>query len=139
MRVICTLPNASEEISGVKFTRLENGHVLSEEISDEAGARFLSIPGYEPAEAEATKKPASVKKTDTDDDADEQAEREALEAEYLALSGGTKPKGNWGLKRLTEEVAELREAAAKAAAKAAAGGDGTGTGTGTGTGEAEKA
>ena len=47
-KVICTLPNASFEISGVKFTQTEDRMaVVSEEISDEKAEMFLSIPGYE--------------------------------------------------------------------------------------------
>lgn len=45
-RVICDLPNASLEISGVKFFPLEEGGVISDEISDEQTAAFLEIPGY---------------------------------------------------------------------------------------------
>lgn len=46
-KVICKLPNASDEISGVKFSATEDGFRLSEEISDEAAELFLSVPGYE--------------------------------------------------------------------------------------------
>ncbi len=45
-QVICDLPNASLEISGVKFTPLDDGGVLSEPISDEQAEAFISIPGY---------------------------------------------------------------------------------------------
>lgn len=44
-QVICTLPNASEEISGVAFVPHELG-MLSEPISDELAAHFASIRGY---------------------------------------------------------------------------------------------
>lgn len=44
-RVICTLENASELISGVKFTA-DRGQMISEEITDEVAAHFASIPGY---------------------------------------------------------------------------------------------
>lgn len=47
MRVRCTLPNASDEISGVKFAAHASGGKVSEEISEQAAAVFLSIPGYE--------------------------------------------------------------------------------------------
>ena len=64
-RVICDLPNASDEIGGVKFHPLEDGGRISDEISDEQAARFASIPGYaidedghEPPKAEV--KPAPV-------------------------------------------------------------------------------
>ena len=45
-RVICDLPNASDEISGVKFFPLEDGGLISDEISDEQAELFASIPGY---------------------------------------------------------------------------------------------
>ena len=46
-KVLCTLENASTEISGHKFTAVEGG-MLSEDLDDDTAARFLSIPGYEP-------------------------------------------------------------------------------------------
>jgi hypothetical protein len=46
MRVICTHPNASGNISGVTFVRHESGDMVSEEISTEQGARFLTIDGF---------------------------------------------------------------------------------------------
>jgi hypothetical protein len=46
-KVICTLPNASLEISGVKFTVLADGTgIISEELAPAAAELFLSIPGY---------------------------------------------------------------------------------------------
>lgn len=45
-RVICDLPNAADEISGVKFYPLEDGGRISDEISAELATRFASIPGY---------------------------------------------------------------------------------------------
>ena len=44
-RVICNLPNAAEEISGVRFVASEGG-MVSEDISDAQAAYFASIPGY---------------------------------------------------------------------------------------------
>jgi len=46
-RVICGLPNASDLISGVKFSKLDDGRKISEEIDDATATRFASIPGYE--------------------------------------------------------------------------------------------
>lgn len=53
MKVICTLPNASELISGVRFVSHAEG-MISEEISDEVGARFLRISGYKAARGKAS-------------------------------------------------------------------------------------
>lgn len=46
-KVICKLENAADEISGVKFTALEEGGRVSEEVSAEVAELFASIPGYE--------------------------------------------------------------------------------------------
>lgn len=43
--VLCTLPNAAELINGVRFTPSPLG-MISEDIPEEAAARFASIPGY---------------------------------------------------------------------------------------------
>jgi hypothetical protein len=45
-RVFCELPNASELISGVKFERLEDGRLVSEEIEEEIALAFATIRGY---------------------------------------------------------------------------------------------
>lgn len=46
-KVVCTLPNASLLISGVKFAPTEDGTgVVSEEVSQDVADGFLSIPGY---------------------------------------------------------------------------------------------
>lgn len=45
-RVICDLPNASDEIRGVKFHPLEEGGLISDEIDDELASVFASINGY---------------------------------------------------------------------------------------------
>src|SRR5690606_21408172 len=58
MKVICTLPNASELISGVRFVSHAEG-MISEEISEEVAARFLCIPGYKPAPAKSLRSSAS--------------------------------------------------------------------------------
>ena len=45
-KVVCTLPNASELINGVRFEHMLDGSVVSEEVSDEVAAQFLGIRGY---------------------------------------------------------------------------------------------
>jgi len=45
MRVLCHIPNASTEISGVKFASA-GGLMVSKDISEERAARFLSINGF---------------------------------------------------------------------------------------------
>ena len=45
MRVLCTLPNAAEVISGIAFTKTDGG-MLSEPVDAAVAAHFASIPGY---------------------------------------------------------------------------------------------
>lgn len=45
-RVICELPNASLEINGVPFEKMEDGRIRSAEVEQEIADFFLSIPGY---------------------------------------------------------------------------------------------
>lgn len=107
-KVLCTLPNASEEIRDVKFTAHEKG-MLSEDISDEVAAVFASIPGYQIV-GESTK-PIISKVPDDDAKAAKAAEREALLAKADAI--GMTVKSTWGNERLAAEI----EAAEKAAAQ----------------------
>ena len=44
-KVICSLPNASELINGVKFVTHRLG-MISEEVEDAVAAAFSAIPGY---------------------------------------------------------------------------------------------
>lgn len=46
VRVLCTLPNAGDEISGVRFESCPEGKI-SEPISPEVGAAFLRVGGYQ--------------------------------------------------------------------------------------------
>jgi hypothetical protein len=109
-QVLCTLPNASAEISGVKFTEHAKG-TLSEDVTDEQAAGFAAIPGYSIVGA---KVPAA-----------EAAAADDVRAALLARAeaAGLKVKASWGNDRLTTEVeaAEKAKAAAdEAAAKKAA-------------------
>lgn len=101
-KVLCTLPNASEEISGVKFVTHADG-MVSEEISDEVAENFLSIPGYLPlVDSKAAEKAA----------ADAAAEAEKAELLERAAKIEFTVKANWSVARLKTEV-ETAEAAAK--------------------------
>lgn len=108
-KVLCTLPNASELISGVRFVSHPNG-MLSEDVSDEVAKGFAAIKGYQlvggvdPA-AEAEKAAAQ--------EAAAKAAAEAEKAELLTRAAALdfKVKANWSVERLRSEV----EAAAKAA------------------------
>lgn len=61
-RVLCTLPNASDTINGVRFTA-DRGQMVSDEISDAQAAAFTAIPGYQlvPAKAPPAPPPPSPK------------------------------------------------------------------------------
>jgi hypothetical protein len=105
VQVVCTRPNAAEEISGVKFTKHDQG-MLSEEISDEQAAHFLAVPGYHVL----GEHPAGE-----DHEADD---IEALRARATELGVEVKPA--WKAPRLKAEIKRAEdEAAAKAAAEAA--------------------
>ena len=99
-QIICTRPNASDEISGVKFTKHEKG-MLSEEVSEEQAAAFLEIPGYK-------------RLGDDEDEVEGADDLEALRARAAEL--GIEVKANWKAPRLT---AEIKRAEEKAAADAA--------------------
>lgn len=103
-RVICKLPNASEEISGVKFEKHDDG-MLSEEIGAEAAARFASIPGYELVAA--VKAPP---KDDADVNGDGVVDLTDLVARATAL--GVSVKANWKAARLTSAIERAESAAA---------------------------
>lgn len=101
-KLLCTLPNASEEISGVKFVPHAAG-MLSEDVSDEQAAKFASIPGYEIVGATPAKDPSA-------DDEAKAAERAALVERAEAV--GLKVKGNWSIERLRTEVETAEKAKA---------------------------
>jgi len=110
-KVLCTLPNASELINGVKFTAHDKG-MLSEEITEDQAEDFASIPGYELVGAPA-KAPAADHEADAAKAAAE-AEKAALVARAEAIQ--FKVKANWSLERLKSEVEAAEAEAAKATA-----------------------
>lgn len=70
-KVICTLPNASNLISGVKFIEHKLG-MISEEVEDDVAQAFVKIEGYvlhsKSAAKEIAAKQASVQtQSDTPD------------------------------------------------------------------------
>jgi hypothetical protein len=98
-QVICKLPNASEEISGVKFTAHDGG-MLSEEISDEQAARFASIPGYALVGAKPAQAPAEP----------------AVDSELATLAAraaelGVQADPRWKAARLKAEIDKAERAA----------------------------
>lgn len=100
-QVICKLPNAAEQINGVRFSRQEIDGVavmVSDEIDAEAAELFASIPGYELAPV----------------DPEEDARRKAAEAEAAARAAEE------AARRAAEAKAAVAKPAAKGGKKAAA-------------------
>lgn len=131
-KVLCTLQNASEEISGVKFVSHANG-MLSEDVTDEVAANFASIPGYEivgakakataPAPADNDDAAAEKARADASAEAAEKASAKAAEKAALLAKAealGVSVKGNWGVERLAAEIESAEKAKAEAGAAAAA-------------------
>lgn len=102
-KVLCTLPNASEEIGGIKFTQHAKG-MLSEDIGDDEAARLASIDGYTIVGG----KDGSGTGGDGGGD-----DKDALLAKAKEI--GLAVKGTWGVDRLKSEI----EAAEKAKADTA--------------------
>lgn len=80
--VICSLPNASENISGVKFVRQADGSVMTAEPMEDAAAQeaFGSIPGYTLVDPDAKPAPSKGKRPS----AEELAAKAAAEASAVA-------------------------------------------------------
>ena len=130
-KVLCTLPNASEEISGVKFVTHANG-MLSENVSEDVAEAFSAIPGYEIVSVASDPVVSAASTAQVDAEAAEraQAESEAAAAEKAAKAerdallaraeeAGLKVKGSWGNERLKAEVEAAEKAKAEAGAKGA--------------------
>lgn len=66
MRVLCSLPNAADEINGVAFTRTDAG-MLSADIDEATAAVFLRIPGYTKAADEPPRRGRPPKSTAADE------------------------------------------------------------------------
>lgn len=133
-RVICGLPNASDEISGVKFHLLEDGRRISDELSEEQAGDFTSIEGYELDDDEVVRKtdpvaPEAPKLTRAQQKAAEkaaaaaaadQAAADQKAADEAAADQAAADEAAANLKAEQDAEAEAA-AAAKAAADAAAG------------------
>lgn len=49
--VICTLPNAADEINGIPFKAHAKGKISVEKLPEARAKAFAAIPGYELADA----------------------------------------------------------------------------------------
>jgi hypothetical protein len=47
MRVLCTLPNCSDQINGHRFSPVPGG-MVSDDLPDDEARAFCTIPGYAP-------------------------------------------------------------------------------------------
>lgn len=122
-KIICTLPNASDEISGVKFSRLNGDQLISEDISADQAELFLSIPGYfaegDAPEVDEPKQAAAQPKQETAAQRKarlKQEEADALKAEQDRLAAEQERID-------AEKAAAAAESAAGKADAPAAGGD----------------
>jgi hypothetical protein len=52
-KILCTLPNASSLINGIRFERADHGMQSVEDLPDEVAAGLASIPGYQIVGVEA--------------------------------------------------------------------------------------
>ena len=84
-RVICELPNASGEISGIKFTE-DRGQMISEEITEEQAEQFAKINGYKVVSPKRGKQAES--------EAPEQADEELVEQKPATRGPGRPKKDN---------------------------------------------
>lgn len=87
-KVICTLPNASELIDGIRFVSHKDG-MVSEEISDAQVQRLVSIKGFSVIvkESKAEKAAREAAEREAEKAAEDQAARDAADnkaAEKLA-------------------------------------------------------
>lgn len=62
MFVLCTLPNASVEIGGIKFELCQEGMVSTAEVDEPEASRLGKIAGYKLIDAKAA---AALKKAAT--------------------------------------------------------------------------
>ena len=78
MKIKCTLPNASEEMNGIRFVAEADGVMVSaQDVAPDLAKIFLSVPGFAVAEDRvSTSQPA-----------------EASEAESTASSADAKRRG----------------------------------------------
>jgi len=120
-KVIYTLPNAPDEIDGIKFVPHPDGiGMVSEDISDEKAERLVTIKGF----ALVGKKPELSDEEKAAAEAAAEAELNAAIDKAKAL--GVTVKGNWKLERIQHEIEKAEKAAkdkADAEAKGGAGGE----------------
>lgn len=111
VQVLCTRPNAAEEISGVKFEAVEGG-MLSEEIDQDTADMFLEVGGYEIHGDKTDGSEGDGKSADSDGDG--YVSKAELIEQAKAL--GINVAKSWSMTKIAEEIA---------AAQAALGGDKT--------------
>lgn len=119
-KVLCTLPNASSDIGGIKFEQHAKG-MLSEDISDEQAKRLASIPGYEivgaasaPVDPYAAERAAAALKAEAD-----RIEAERLETERASAEKAEAERVEAEQRAATEKADAERQAAQKAEAEKA--------------------
>lgn len=107
-KVLCTRPNASDEISGIKFEQHERG-MVSVDIDDEQAAAFLDVGGYESVGADDGKAAQAQADADT----------EKARAAQAAADAQAKEQADAQRKADADQAKALADAAGKAKAEAA--------------------
>ncbi len=114
-KIRCTLPNASEEMNGIKFAVDAGGGVVSvDAVPDDLAEIFLSIPGFT---AEAVKGKPPV---DPEEAARKQAEADRLKQEKLDTAQAAKDKKAAETQPKPPKLTAKEKAALAAAEKAEA-------------------
>ncbi|TXH43132.1 MAG: hypothetical protein E6Q97_34585 [Desulfurellales bacterium] len=86
-KVICNLPNASEEINGIKFVHTEEGVISADVLEDAVAKQFDGIPGYTLVDAEPAKVAKAAKKAESTGDAGAEPAKVAKKAESTGDAG----------------------------------------------------
>lgn len=134
-RIICELPNASLNINGIEFERMDNGNVISKgDVPADVAEKFVNIPGYKvivagakvdaaaaqakaEAEAKAKAEAEAEAKAKAEAEAKAQAEAEAKAKAEAEAKAKAEAKANKGEPDNDGEQGEDKAAPKKAATK----------------------
>lgn len=116
-RIICELPNASLNINGIEFERMDNGNVISKgDVPADVAEKFVNIPGYKVIVAGA-KVDAAAAQAKAEAEAKAKAEAEAKAKAEAEAKAKAEAKANKGEPDNDGEQGEDKAAPKKAATK----------------------